>query len=284
MKLNINFPALDRLISQMGAPLSKWRTQKVKLSEREILRQELEAGKEVSIDQIHSFGGLLEHEGEQILIYIKATGKDKDTLLHDTKNCPKFHFAECATIRGKRKENRLQRYHATIRMDGKFECTWTNDETREEGEIEAELIVCKNCLKEIAWKGYGTSDQEGSNDTIAQDFEIADFLRTYEPLFHTKPSKTSSTPTTAIYPKKWAQTSLTYRSSRQWKCEECGVNLSKKEHRRLLHTHHITGDLSDSSHLNLKALCILCHAGQPNHGHMKVSLSEQREIEALRHA
>ncbi len=106
MKLNINFQDLDRLISQMGAPLAKWRTQRVQLSEREILRQELEAGKEVSMDEIGSLGGLLEHEGEQILIYIKASGKDKYTLLNDPKDCPKFHFAECSTIRNQRKKKK----------------------------------------------------------------------------------------------------------------------------------------------------------------------------------
>ncbi len=168
-------------------------------------------------------------------------------------------------------------------MDGKFECTWTDYENHKEGDVEADLIVCKNCLKEIAWDGYGTNSQIGTRNEIAQGFDIAEFLRTYAPLFHTRPTKTSSTQTTAIYPKDWGKTSRAHRESRKWKCEDCGVDLSQKEHRKLLHTHHISGDLSNSSSLNLQALCVLCHSEQPSHGHMKVSLSERRQIEALRH-
>lgn len=203
MKLDIKFSRLDALIKIMGAAHSQWRPGQVKLSARQILRRALAEGKEVSADQVGVLGSLLEHEGEQILLYIKDTRSDLDTLRNEPEKSRKFHIAECSTLEEMRRNNRFPRYHATSRLDGKFNCSWIDRETGKNGEVLAELSVCKNCLKEIAWKGYATSEQETARNDIVRNFYIAEFLRTYETLFYSYPDKTASTPVTATYVQEW---------------------------------------------------------------------------------
>lgn len=282
MKLKIEFAALDNLIRRMGAVHSSWTATDIKLSERQILRRALEDGKEVSAGEVGNLGGLLEHEGEQILLYIKDTRRDKVALLNHPEDSSKYHIAECSTLSYMRNENRFPRYHAANRLDGKFNCAWIDSNSRESGEVLAELNVCRNCLKEIDWKGYGTKHQEGTRNEIVQAFDIADFLRTYESLFYNRPDKNSSSKVSSTYVKNWGRISKDYRASRSWCCEECSVDLSEKKHRKLLHTHHINGVLGDNTPLNFKALCVLCHAKQPKHGHMKPTAHEYAIVESLR--
>jgi len=63
------------------------------------------------------------------------------------------------------------------------------------------------------------------------------------------------------YLSMWSQTSAAYREKVNWRCEnpKCSIDLSKKNRRRYLHTHHINGDKKDNRIENFQALCILCH-------------------------
>ncbi len=53
------------------------------------------------------------------------------------------------------------------------------------------------------------------------------------------------------------------KETRNWECEECGVNLREK--RKFLHVHHINGQKHDNNNKNLLSLCIRCHANKPQH-------------------
>ncbi|TWD54207.1 hypothetical protein FB480_103115 [Agrobacterium vitis] len=278
MKLVISFGALDGLMHKMGAVPVNWRLGGAGLSPREIRTRELVQGKEISIEELGQFGGLLEHDGEQVLLYIKDTKASRNVLLNEPERTKRFHIAECATLRDMREKGRFQRYHITKRFDGKFNCTWFDRDNNQSGEIEAELKVCKNCIQQIGWNGY---DIKSPNQDLWKNFDIAEFLRTYETIFYSKPERNDAYTVTADYVRDWPKVSQNYRQSRGWRCDDCGVNLS--EHRKLLHTHHIDGNLGNNRHDNFKALCVLCHEQQPFHAHMKGASSKYRStIEALR--
>ena len=66
---------------------------------------------------------------------------------------------------------------------------------------------------------------------------------------------------------EWKSISYRYRQSKNWRCEQCELNLDANRH--LLHTHHIDRDTLNHSPTNLKALCIKCHHEQPYHDFSK---------------
>tara|TARA_R110002020_G_scaffold37830_25_gene114148 strand:+ start:13287 stop:14144 length:858 start_codon:yes stop_codon:yes gene_type:complete len=279
MKLEIDFSALDALIERLGAKPTVWSADTGRLSGRDRLLKDLGDGIAIEIEKVAPRGILLEYEGEQVLLYIKDTKSALNTLLHEPEHSRRFHLAECRTIERMRRDKRFERYHVTRRIDGKFKCSWIDFDSREEGEVEAELKVCKDCLKAVNWEEY--NDDPNRREEIWSRFDIPDFLREYESVFYNTPSRDDEVAVSARYQKDWPGISKRYRSSRNWICESCGVSLEKN--RKLLHTHHISGDLMDNSPLNLQALCVLCHAQQPLHGRLKCTPAEKALIMRLRH-
>ena len=49
-----------------------------------------------------------------------------------------------------------------------------------------------------------------------------------------------------------------------------------------MHCHHRNGVITDNRPENLQALCLLCHAKQPAHNHIKPSGKARKTIEQLR--
>ena len=57
------------------------------------------------------------------------------------------------------------------------------------------------------------------------------------------------------------------KQQRGYICDDCGADLSKL--RRFLHAHHKNGLQHDNSDENIAVLCVVDHAKQYNHGHVK---------------
>jgi HNH endonuclease len=72
------------------------------------------------------------------------------------------------------------------------------------------------------------------------------------------------------YAKNWSTIARKYKESRNWTCQKCLIYLGSKEHKRLLHVHHINRNSMDNSHSNLIALCLQCHSAQPGKGHKRL--------------
>jgi hypothetical protein len=143
-------------------------------------------------------------------------------------------------------------------------------------EITTKLKVCQNCLRKLNYKGCNTSNNIHS---IVQNFDMDEFFQTYSSFFPHLPRRKAQDAVEG-YTQDWAKISSHYRVEHDFICEECIVHL--KNHRHLLHVHHINGVRSDNSLVNLKALCIDCHSKQNFHEHMYVSHEERQIIIQLR--
>ena len=279
MKLNLDFADLQNLVRSMGASTTNWKIGSVQLSPRAKAYQELEKGKEIALEELEAGPGkLLTYNGEQVLLYIKDTRSSKDTLLYAPEDSRRFHIAECRTLNEMRAKGRFERYVVTTRSDGFFLVDYLERETNESGEIEAGLKVCKYCLGEINYELYNFKKVE--QNEIWNEFLISSFLKEYSTFFTKLPGRMDTNAPVDRYVKDWAKISRDFRSSRDWICENCHVDLSSN--RRLLHTHHISGVKTDNSEKNLKALCAVCHSEEPAHSHLKVTESERRTIKSAR--
>ena len=69
----------------------------------------------------------------------------------------------------------------------------------------------------------------------------------------------------------WKEYSTWYREQRNWTCEVCQISL--KDDRYYLHTHHIWGTQYNDPK-DLMALCIACHSEQPGGYHSRLKESQ----------
>jgi hypothetical protein len=250
----------------MGARPTQWRLGDIVLDPIAEIRKELEAGKEIPLADIKpAHGGLLTYEGQQVVLYIKDTRQDRETLLRK-KDARRFHISDCKTLNRIRQEGRYQRYVATTRKDGFFTVEARDPVTRLNEEMEAELGVCRDCLTHIDWKKYSDS-QRATRDEIWDAFSLDDFFGEFATFFRDVPTYTDQTAPRGGYAAEWCKISERFRRQRNWQCEKCQVDLS--DHRALLHCHHKNGVVSDNRPNNIAVLCIECHARQPGHGHMR---------------
>jgi len=95
VKLTVEFRELDEQARRMGAPPSAWRPGTVALDPREELHMALDTGIEIDLDEITPEpGGLLTYKGEQVLLYIRDTRSDLDTLLRHPEKSRRYHVAD----------------------------------------------------------------------------------------------------------------------------------------------------------------------------------------------
>lgn len=291
MKLDVGFSELDEQRKKLGAPLPEWNSKSEPLTAREQLLRELSDGIEINLDDVSPGpGGLLVYQGEQIVLYIKDTRSTLWTLENQPEKSRRFHIAECKTLETMRQAGRFERYVVANRMDDKFRVDWLDDETGETGETDAALKVCKNCLKQLNYRGYDTTEdrlifsggQRQTKGSIWESFSMSEFLMDYSTFFTSKPTRTADSALINRYVPQWAKISENLRRQKEWICEGCGVDLSKAPN--LLHAHHRNGVKTDNKDANLEVLCGLCHSEQPMHSHMTIPASDKLKILKFRSA
>lgn len=281
MKLDIFFPALDAALRAVGGTERDWDVGGALAA----LDNALLKGIEVDLKYVvPAASGVLTYgdTGRPVVLYIKSPRKDADYLRITPSPGPRFHIAECSTLADMRAKNRFERYVVTDNRSGTFKVHPYDSATRTDlDEIDVELSVCRNCLKQLNHESYnGASGAE--RDRIVTHFDLDAHLTRHHPQFHSRPTHTENTAPKQGYGPDWKATSENYRAHVKWHCEDCGVDLSK--HRQHLHCHHRNGNTSDNAWSNLKALCALCHSEQPQHGRMGVDAATTNLIKALRHA
>jgi hypothetical protein len=118
MKLDIQFKELEILVSRMGASPVSWKSDVEVIIIKPDWKITLEE-KVIDVD-IHDIDitpdGLLNWNGEQILLYIKEV---RIFGYYETK-LPKFHFYQCRTLDDMKNKGRIERYVVTQRKSGTF--------------------------------------------------------------------------------------------------------------------------------------------------------------------
>lgn len=250
MKLPIDFPNLDGLLRQLGVPFRPFVAPDLEL-ERDLEKGKIVRGAEIAVAP----NGTLEYQGRKVILYIRNVRG----------NLPKYHVVDCRTLKMMRSAGRYKRYVVTRRTDGEFLLNFSDNLLRTEPETHR-LDICKNCLgQELHMRGRYTVDA----------FPLADWFNAIDPGYEPPPldglygpRTTPVTGSPSNYPPDWNLRSLLCRESANWRCEECGIDLSLRPQRRFLHAHHIRGTWYNNPE-DLIALCIRCHAGQPGHSHMR---------------
>jgi hypothetical protein len=281
VKILINLDALEEMRRRMGAPEVQW-TGAVLLP-RDIPSAIYGPGIEVKIDEVVPKGNVLTWRGEVVLLYIKDTQNDLDQLLRapDGNGVKRFHISDCRALERMKNEGRFERYVVTKNTSGRFRCIPMDRLTREKGaEVEAGLMVCKDCLSRLNYDGY-FSEPRPQKENIWRAFSIEKFLSEFSPSFVDRPTETDDSQPVQVYSDDWEEISKKYRERMNWECEGCGIRLSEKSNRRLLHVHHKNRVVSDNSLSNLIALCIVCHADEPGHS-MHIKREDKKVINSLR--
>lgn len=248
-----NDEALNQLREAMGASLIPWVPE---------IDELVTTGIDVSPDDITiAPNGTLEYKGRTVTVYIR----DQQVSSDDPESLCKFHVADCLTLKAMRSAGRYDRYVVATRTDGKFIVRFLDGGGYR---VERKLYVCKHCLRHLNYEGY-RHHWAPSRDEIRNNFDPKAFFEKYGSQITREPIHTDITAPKNDYPLNWEQIARRYKEDRGWKCEACGFDLGDEGSKRFLHVHHENGLKYDNDPENLRALCIRCHAKQPQHQRLR---------------
>ena len=277
MKLEISFASLDRAMGALGAEEKVWTSPDANLTEFERIGRALSTvGIDVALEDVEVRDDLFVYKGHHVVLYIPDHLRRPD-VLDDPSAGNKVHMGDCQALKRMKRQGRLDRYVATARKDDLYEVS-VLDRHDAEMKRDVRLAPCRYCLRDLDYKHWATANRE----EIVDQFQLEEFFDAYASQFSTKPTHTDKTVGMLDYTSDFRDVSRRKRESVFWTCQECQVNLATEP--SLLDVHHINGVKSDNVSSNLKALCKLCHANQPNHAHMRAIITDgqRRTINRLR--
>jgi hypothetical protein len=238
------------------------------------LDRALEGVEGITVDDISNVqrlsDGTLAYKDRRVLLYIRdrRASREYDPLHY----LPKFHIANCKTLREMREHGQFEKYVISRRTDGKFKMNFIYEFGKTDSAIHG-LRVCRNCLIRLSYKRYRQMDNK-TREEIYENFLVNEYFAAYpNNQITTLPLHADDTAPLNDYNGGFRETSTRYRAEHGWACEneECRVDLSNPSHHKYLHTHHVNAQKHDDRMGNHKALCIRCHAEEPMHAHLKNS-------------
>lgn len=175
----------------------------------------------------------------------------------------KFHLFNCETIDRMEKEGRSHRFVISTRTDGVFKIYSIKD-NKERLRLDVKLKICKNCLRLY-------------NDYYSKNVTVEDFDKSHLDLFLKCESFVEIMANNYthdydvilnFYPDDWKKISRKIKNKKKYTCENCGWH-GTGENKRYINSHHLDGKKYNSNLNNIKVLCVVCHAKQPGHEHIK---------------
>jgi hypothetical protein len=263
------FERLNSLRTRMGiSPNTFGEMKTIVIKASSMSYDELKAlstvGIEVELDQVSVLAdGTLAYKDKRVLLHIRDVS-DHGRSYSD----PRFHFANCETLRKMRSNNRFDRYVVATNDSGVFRLFFSS--TRKE--VPKKLDVCQNCLEFFSYNGFLGTDEQFQRKRAVNSFSISEFFEKYPKSLHAEvPRYTDKTAPRNEYTSDFEVVSRQIKVNRGWQCEApgCGIVLSDPQHRRYLHAHHVNGLKYDNANGNLKLYCVHCHSNQFQHSHMK---------------
>jgi len=180
----------------------------------------------------------------------------------------RYHLLNCATLRRAKSEGWRDRYKMTQKRTGKFFYRFLRDKDVFKTNENQPLHVCFHCLNGINEKHDSNTRFTRSN--FSPDVFFSEEFRNHWLVDSGYQVDSETVPN--CYQQDWDKISARYKQKVKYQCEGAGCrfpSLSDASMRQYLHCHHVNMDKSDNNFSNLKALCLECHAKQPNHAHMK---------------
>lgn len=265
------FKPLNSIKTKMGIPQNVYGNLTVSIDPARLTRLELEKltsqdGLDISPDELTTLpDGTLAYKDSRVILYIRDI-----TIMSGRETQPRFHLANCRTLRQMRENNRFERYVVKAEMSKNFNLNIIRDKN-----IQPQLCqldVCQNCLDMLAFDGFKMAWRQEKRHRAVSQFEVNHFFEKYPRSLHaTQPKNTNITAPLNTYADSFKKTSLDLRNKLGWVCQHCKTDFSAPSERKWLHVHHKNGLKHDNNRNNLAVLCISCHAEQPFHGHMKNS-------------
>ena len=180
-----------------------------------------------------------------------------------------FHFMKCRKVLHDEENGWIKTYRFTDDISGVFKLF--NGSRKK-------LSPCEDCLSEfngsIGWHNY-SSAAENEKIQIKNKFSIIEFFDTCVKKDYTAPELKElyklmennivylGVDIGNAYPLNWNNITKMYREAQNYRCEQCGVDLSK--HKILCITHHKNGSHPDIGADNMQVLCKWCHSRQEYH-------------------
>ena len=228
--------------------------------------------------------------GQLIAMYIEdhtgAMPHNDPSKLH------KVHITNCGALTTAQTSNRYARFVVMKSPNGIFPVWFSGYSRGTRIQKDASLLICKMCRDNVNQIKKGTVSKFNLQSSNGQNVDwkgLEEFIisgSTDQGLSQIKILNNKAAGTTSGdkygYVANWAEISLSYRASLNWKCECCNIGFSDNRNRHLLHTHHIDLNKQNNMTYNFKALCVICHSNQPNHGHMYEDSSYGANLRAIK--
>lgn len=200
-------------------------------------------------------GSYIYREGENEY-YMFAYLKRYATIEYD--DLPRYHITTCPNLQT------YTGYRYANEMPVEIYCT---DQRRNLGKNN--LKLCGDCHNEINYFSLGDSETDWF-DAILKKAENRNYAQ--------EDRRRDG------YTKDWKQISKAYRYKKGFICEECGIDLSNKNHQYFCEVHH-KSKKTDNSLKSLECLCIKCHSEKDmthtenySSGNNKIKLNQFNEL------
>ena len=184
----------------------------------------------------------------------------------------KYHFFFCKALKDMFDKGYNHRYKQSHRQDGKFAYKFMEGQTVLHDRKDQMLYPCGYCMNMFR----NATDSQVPADEFSPSMFFAQIPQLqwlpdcgYGLDTHHMPDN---------YPDNFREISQKVRRKRNYRCESCGIDLSARDLQRYADCHHANADRADNRLVNLKCLCVKCHAEQFQHSHMKQS---QRYLDFL---
>lgn len=265
-----NDSQLNSLRSAMGALLAEYvgapRGDVLTAEEIESLVTE---GIEIPIEDVKVLNdGTHVYKGRRVIVYIRDVA-----VYGGHATLPRFHPAMCDVLAKMIEENRyLKRYVVAAREDGRFKIHRIRG--YEIAKSDEMLDVCQCCLDELSYKGFSLSQSRRQRQQAVSEFSIhAFFDEVGRNCVWAMPRYDEGSAPANVYSVNFYRVARSIKEQRGYRCEEtnCRIDLSRPQHRKYLHAHHVNADKTDNHPLNIKLLCIRCHANTFQHSHLRRS-------------